>query len=61
MINKKNFKPICICVETIDFVPNGMAIKDIRIIQLLEENGYFEYAFTGINSIFVDKDRWSNR
>lgn len=57
----KKFKPICICVETINFVPNGMATKDNKILELMIENGYFEYAFTGINSIFVDKERWSNR
>lgn len=55
------FKPICICVETINFVPNGMAEKDEKILKLMSSNGYFEYAFTGINSIFVDKERWSNR
>ena len=60
-MNFKIFKPICICVETINFVPNGMAIKDNRILELMIKNGYFEYAFTGINSIFLDKERWSKR
>lgn len=57
----EKFRPVCICVETINFVPNGMAIKDNKIVDLLVNNGYFEYAFTGINSIFVDRDRWVNR
>ncbi len=57
----KRFKPICICIETINFVTEGMAQKDDRIINFLLSNGYFEYAFTGINSIFVNKQMWLNR
>jgi hypothetical protein len=55
------FKPICICVETINFVKSGMAEKDFRIEKLLTSHGYFEYAFTGINSIFLDLEIWNNR
>lgn len=55
------FKPICICVETINFVKSGMAEKDSRIENLLISHGYFEYAFTGINSIFLDAEKWNNR
>lgn len=57
----KRFTPICICVETINFVPDGMAIKNNQIVDLMHENGYFEYAFTGINSIFIYKEKWKNR
>ena len=55
------FKPVCICIETINFVKNGVAKKDTRIEELLKCNGYFEYAFTGINSIFLDIEKWNTR
>jgi FkbM family methyltransferase len=60
-LNFNLFRPICICIETINFVKSGMATKDLRILELLEENGYFEFAFTGINSIFIDVAKWNNR
>lgn len=60
-LNFNLFRPICICAESINFVTSGTATKDRRIIELLEDNGYFEYAFTGINSIFIDVAKWNNR
>ena len=55
------YKPTCICIETIKFALRGMPEKDERIKEFLKEHGYFEYAFTGINSIFVLEELWSNR
>jgi len=55
--NTEKFKPMCIVIETVDFVKSGMTTKARRIIDKLEENGYFEYAFTGINSIFIEKEK----
>lgn len=60
-LNFNLFRPICICIESINFVKTGTATKDRRILKLLEDNGYFEYAFTGINSIFIDVAKWNNR
>jgi FkbM family methyltransferase len=53
------YRPIVICVETITFSDNfsGKKIDDIE--KHLLSKGYFLYADTFINSIFVDKARWS--
>lgn len=54
---KTNF-PIVICIETISFSTNGNGIKNIEIINYLNEQGYLTYADTNINTIFVRKDYW---
>lgn len=54
----KNFRPKVICVETITYSDkrDGKKTKEIEI--LLIEKGYFVYADTHINTIFVDKAIW---
>jgi hypothetical protein len=54
-------RPLCICVETIKYSKTGIAEKNSTIVEFLKVKGYFEYAFTGINSIFVDKAKWEHR
>lgn len=48
--------PSIICVETIEFKEIGLGEKDQNIIYLLKDKGYFHYADTYINSIFVRKN-----
>ena len=54
-LNYNLYRPEIIIVETIDYVP-WIALEKNRdeIINILEPNGYVEYAFTGVNSIFLD-------
>lgn len=52
---KLNF-PKVICVETISYSSHGNSKKNFKIINFLEDRGYFHYADTMINSIFVKKD-----
>ena len=52
------FRPPIICVETLTYSESREGIKDTRAKMLLTVNGYFEYADTYINSIFVDEARW---
>jgi FkbM family methyltransferase len=47
-----------ICVETITYSTTGRGEKNQKVIDLLIENGYFLYADTYINSIFVKKSHW---
>lgn len=52
------YAPLIVIVERIDY---GTTIatkkrKDL-IADIMGQNGYFEYAFTGINSIFINKRR----
>ncbi|WKN40722.1 FkbM family methyltransferase [Tunicatimonas pelagia] len=51
-------KPTVICVETITFAPKEKQNKITSIIDFLTTQGYFIYADTYINSIFIDKDKW---
>lgn len=53
----KSQRPFAIICETIEY-ENRLVISEKRhdIINLLTDNGYVEYAFTGINSIFLDKN-----
>lgn len=50
--------PLVICIETISFSTSGNGVKNLNIINYIEENGYLLYADTHINSIFVRKDIW---
>jgi FkbM family methyltransferase len=50
--------PIVICIETISFSNSGNGVKNLNIINFLISKGYYYYADTNINSIFVRKDKW---
>lgn len=58
------YRPLLIVVEMIEY-SNQIAIRDKRkdVLELMLSNGYEEYAFTGINSIFIDnkalKEKWN--
>jgi FkbM family methyltransferase len=55
-IDFMKYRPIAICVETVNFTINHKKIKNKNIIQFMETQGYFVYADTGINTIFADKN-----
>ena len=48
-------RPAVFCVETVDFVSKQ---RVPTISAFMEGCGYFPYADTYINTIFVDRDRW---
>lgn len=47
------YSPKVICVEIVEYSPNGNGKRKDEILNLLTHNGYFEYANTHINGIFV--------
>lgn len=55
-INFSKYRPLLIIIEMIEYKPfltvNG---KKQEIVDILEQRNYIEYAFTGINSIFIDE------
>ncbi|MBT8605262.1 FkbM family methyltransferase [Polynucleobacter paneuropaeus] len=57
-INLERYRPTVICVETITFSVDFSGKKIGEIEKYLITKGYFLYADTFINSIFVDKMRW---
>jgi FkbM family methyltransferase len=57
-IDFSNSVPTVICVESVSFSESGRGVKNKRIGEFLSQKGYFLYADTHINSIFVLKSRW---
>ena len=55
-INFEQFRPLIIIVEMIPYF-NSLVVnnKNSEIYKFLTDKEYIEYAFTGINSIFIDK------
>ena len=54
-IDFDRFRPVAICVETVNFTVDHKKVKNLEIISFMETKGYFVYADTGINSIFADR------
>lgn len=57
-IDLDNCRPLVIVVETIEYRPYlPINVKTYEVGKYLEKKDYVEYAFTGINSIFIDAKR----
>lgn len=59
IINSFNFnlfRPYCFCVETINFGENTKEEKLEAIFKVFEENEYYVYGETHLNTIFLDKN-----
>lgn len=57
-IDLDNYRPLVIVVETIEYRPYlPINVKKYEVEKYLEKKDYVEYAFTGINSIFIDAKR----
>lgn len=57
-IDLDNYRPLVIVVETIEYRPYlPINVKIDGVEKYLETKDYVEYAFTGINSIFIDAKR----
>lgn len=54
-IDFDKYRPLIICVETVDYVGVGLGSKDFKFKDFLNTKEYVLYADTHINSIFVDK------
>ncbi len=57
-LNLKEYRPKVFCVETLRYEKEKKLKKQDEIIAFMAERGYFLYADTYINSIFVDKGIW---
>lgn len=54
-------RPKVFCIETLTYTEDNTEEKEKKIIEFMISKGYFLYADTYINSIFVDKISWTNR
>ncbi len=57
----KAFRPKVICVETLVHGGEKADRKDDHIVGMLEAHGYFMFADTRVNTIFVDSYAWEKR
>ena len=56
-IDFDKYRPKVICIESLDFSPDGSENnKNFSIIEYLKNKNYYLYADTNINSIFIDKN-----
>ena len=52
------YRPEVFCIETLTYSKTGTGKKVPQVSSFLESKGYFLYADTYINSIFVAKEKW---
>jgi FkbM family methyltransferase len=55
------FRPEIMCIETLTYTEDRTERKINEIIELMKSNGYFVYADTYINTIFIDTLAWKRR
>ena len=55
------YRPEVFCIETLTYTEDNTERKLNNIIEYMLNKDYFLYADTYINSIFVDKKKWSKR
>jgi FkbM family methyltransferase len=55
------YRPEIFCLETLTYTGDKSERKLTEIIDLMHTKGYFSYADTYINTIFVDSVAWDNR
>jgi FkbM family methyltransferase len=57
----ERFRPEVFCIETLTYTTDKTERKIIEIMELMTSKGYFSYADTFINTIFVKRDSWAAR
>lgn len=60
-IDFTKWAPKVICLETLTYSENGKEIKKHDLINYVLSKGYFVYADTYVNTIFVQNDTWASR
>lgn len=55
------FRPPALCVETLTYTEDNTEEKKGDILNLMTSRGYFVYADTYINTIFVEEEAWRRR
>jgi FkbM family methyltransferase len=57
----RRYRPQVFCLETLTYAEDKSERKLTEIIELMRSRGYFPYADTYINTIFVENGAWENR
>jgi FkbM family methyltransferase len=59
-IDYDKYKPTLLCVETLLRTKDGGLVKQDGITTHLESQGYFVYADTGVNTIYIRKEHYTS-
>jgi len=57
-IDFDRFRPAAFCIETLTYSEHGEGKKKNSIFETFSKNGFFPYADTFVNTIFVEENRW---
>jgi len=60
-IDFSRHRPIACCIETLTYSETGGGEKIRSIFEMMSAQGYFPYADTHVNTVFVDVKRWRGR
>jgi FkbM family methyltransferase len=60
-IDFDRFRPAAFCVETLTYAEKGEGKKKETIFKIFSQNGFFPYADTHVNTIFVEEQRWRKK
>jgi FkbM family methyltransferase len=60
-IDFDRFRPAAFCIETLTYAENGEGKKTESIFEIFSRNGFFPYADTHVNTIFVEERRWRKK
>jgi FkbM family methyltransferase len=60
-IDLTKYKKTIFCIETLSYTEDNSETKNDAIFKYFHDNGFFTYADTYINTIFVNKEYWGNR
>lgn len=55
------YRPEIFCIETLTYTENNSERKLTEIIEYMTSHGYFVYADTYVNTIFVSREAWARR
>lgn len=56
----EKYQPELLCLETVTFATDNTEKKIDSIIEFVKSKGYFVYADTFINTIFINQNFWNN-
>ena len=59
-LNFNKHRPAIVCIETLRYSETREESKDERIAEAMNGNGYFAFADTYINTIFVNTELWKS-
>lgn len=60
-IDFERFRPTVFCVETLTYSEKGEGAKKEDIFEIFSKQGFFAFADTHVNTIFVDESRWKRK